>query len=100
MNVRQMQYTFADLRARLNWRARGGHPAPRIQDLRHTFISRRLLAWYQEGIDVDNAMLSLSTYVGHTQVAHTYWYITGIPELMSIAAQRFERSARGAITHG
>lgn len=100
INVRQMQYAFADLRARLNWRARGGHPAPRIQDLRHTFICRRLLAWYQEGIDVDSAMLSLSTYVGHAQVTHTYWYITGIPELMSIVAQRFERSARGATTHG
>ena len=95
MNVRQVQYAFADLRTRLNWRARGGHPAPRIQDIRHTFICRRLLAWYQEGIDVGNAMLSLSTYVGHTQVTHTYWYITGIPELMSIAAQRFERFVQG-----
>jgi integrase len=96
MNVRQVQYAFAALRTQLKWSARGGHPAPRIQDMRHTFICRRLLAWYQEGIDVDNAMLSLSTYVGHTQVTHTYWYITGIPELMSIAAQRFERSVRGA----
>jgi hypothetical protein len=32
----------------------------------------------------------LSTYVGHSQVTDTYWYITGTPELMAIAAQRFE----------
>jgi hypothetical protein len=44
---------------------------------------------------VNSAILSLSTYVGHTQVTDTYWYLTGIPELMIIAAQRFERFATG-----
>jgi len=28
-------------------------------------------------------------YVGHSDVASTYWYVTGIPELMTIAAERF-----------
>jgi hypothetical protein len=42
---------------------------------------------------VNSAILALSTYVGHMQVTDTYWYLTGIPELMTIAAQRFERSA-------
>jgi hypothetical protein len=44
---------------------------------------------------VNSAILALSTYVGHMQVTDTYWYLTGIPELMTIAAQRFERSAMG-----
>ena len=35
-------------------------------------------------------MLSLSTYVGHAEVTYTYWYVTGIPELMAIATRRFE----------
>jgi hypothetical protein len=49
----------------------------------------------QQGVDVDNAMVMLSTYVGHAKVTDTYWYLTGIPELMAIAAQRFEHFTEG-----
>jgi hypothetical protein len=35
-------------------------------------------------------MLSLSTYVGHAMVTNTYWYLQAVPELMAVAAQRFE----------
>ena len=62
----------------------------------HSFICRRVLLWYQQGVDVDNAMVMLSTYVGHAKVTDTYWYLTGIPELMAIAAQRFEYFTEGA----
>jgi len=95
LDCRTVEYTFDRLRRQLGWKARGHHAAPRIHDLRHAFICNRLLAWYQEGVDVNSAILSLSTYVGHTQVTDTYWYLTGIPELMTIAAQRFERFATG-----
>lgn len=95
MNYRQIEYAFACLRAQLGWRARGGHPHPRVHDLRHSFICRRLIGWYQEGINVDNSMLVLSTYVGHTQVTDTFWYVTGIPELMAIGGDRFERFTQG-----
>lgn len=33
----------------------------------------------------------LSTYVGHEHISDTYWYITGVPELMRVAAERFEK---------
>ncbi|MFZ1444543.1 MAG: hypothetical protein WAS49_03580 [Candidatus Dechloromonas phosphoritropha] len=35
-------------------------------------------------------MLSLSTYVGHAHVTNTYWYLSAVPELMALAAGRFE----------
>ena len=35
-------------------------------------------------------MLSLSTYVGHAMVTNTYWYLSAVPELMALAAGRFE----------
>jgi len=35
----------------------------------------------------------LSTYLGHAKVSDTYWYLTGIPELFSITAQKFEQFA-------
>ena len=33
-------------------------------------------------------MLALSTYLGHSSVAHTYWYLEAIPELLQLAADR------------
>jgi len=95
LDSRTVEYTFDKLRKQLGWRARGHHPAPRLHDMRHTFICLRLLTWYREGINVNTAILSLSTYVGHSQVTDTYWYLTGVPELMTIAAQRFERFTAG-----
>ena len=63
-----------------------------------TAATHCLLRWYQQGINVDNEMLALSTYVGHAEVTYTYWYITGIPELMAIAARRFEQFVQGDLT--
>jgi hypothetical protein len=41
-------------------------------------------------------MLALSTYVGHARVTNTYWYLTGVPELMALAAKQFEsQSGKG-----
>ena len=86
LNYRAVCETFKRLRRRLGW---GGN-TPRIYDLRHTFICRRLFAWYQEGTDVHHAIYALSTYVGHVKPTYTYWYVTGIPELLAITADRFE----------
>jgi hypothetical protein len=39
-------------------------------------------------------MLALSTYMGHAKISHTYWYLTAVPELMAVAAEKFERFAQ------
>ena len=96
LDTRTVEYTFGRLRRRLGWVGRGNYPFPRIMDMRHTFICRRLVSWYQQGTNVDNVILALATYVGHADVTATYWYITGVPELMSIASHRFQRFAGGA----
>lgn len=88
---RKLAYAFRELRRRLKWRARGGYPVPRLHDARHTFVCRRLERWSQGGEDLDCNILALSTYVGHVKVSKTYWYITGTPQLLAIAAERFER---------
>lgn len=87
---RQVHRVFAELRRQLGWRNRGTHHAPRIHDLRHTFVVRRIVQWQAQGVDVDQAMLSLSTYVGHAMVTNTYWYLSAVSELMALAAGRFE----------
>jgi integrase len=86
---RQVHRVFVELREQLGWRNRGNHHAPRIHDLRHTFVVRRITQWQTQGVDVDQAMLALSTYVGHAEVGNTYWYLSAAPELMTVAADRF-----------
>ena len=86
---RQVHRVFAGLREQLAWRNRGNHHAPRIHDLRHTFVVRRIAQWQAQGVDVDQAMLALSTYIGHAEVGNTYWYLSAAPELMAVAADRF-----------
>jgi integrase len=88
---RTVHCVFDRLRKQLGWTARGGHPEPRIHDLRHTFICRRVQLWHEHGTDIDNAMVALSTYVGHAKVSDTYWYLTAAPDLMAVAARRFEQ---------
>ena len=88
-------WAFGDLRRRLGWVARPGFRPPRLYDLRHTFVCRRLLAWHQDGVDFLVALPLLSTYLGHAKVTDTYWYVTGIPELMNAVSARFERFVCG-----
>jgi integrase len=90
-----VHYAFGRLRQGLGWKARGGHPAPRIHDLRHRFICQRLQRWYSESKDINQHILSLSTYVGHVKVTDTYWYVTATPELMAAAVRRFQRRTVG-----
>jgi integrase len=90
LSLRQVHRVFIGLRDHLGWLNRGAHSGPRIHDLRHTFVVRRVMLWHAQGVDVDPQMLALSTYVGHAMVTNTYWYLTGIPELMALAAAKFE----------
>ena len=65
---------------------------PRIHDLRHTFAARTLLRWYRTGQDPTREMIKLTTYLGHANPGHTYWYIEAVPELLALASQRAETS--------
>lgn len=71
-----------------------GRRRPRLQDFRHSFACRCLLGWLREGVDVHERIAALSTYLGHAKVSDTYWYLTGVPEIMAITASRFEHFAR------
>lgn len=81
---------FSRISTGLGIAPRGGHKFLRIHDLRHTFICRRLIIWEESGTNIDNAMMALSTYVGHINLGDTYWYLQAVPELMATAGNRFE----------
>jgi integrase len=97
---RQALYAFHSIRKRLGWETLPNGRYPRLYDLRHTFVCRRLLAWYEQGVEVDRMMPVLSTYLGHAKVTDTYWYLTGIPELMKIVAARFETQSQLNLMRG
>jgi len=88
VHPRPVQYAFRRLSEALRWRARGGHPAPRLHDLRHSFVCWRLRRWSDAGVDIDRHLLALSTYLGHAKVTDTYWYLTATPDLLARAARR------------
>jgi integrase/recombinase XerD len=56
-------------------------------------IAKSLRA-FETDLDADKVVLALSTYVGHSHVADTYWYVTGVPELMAIACERFQNYSK------
>ena len=91
--VRTAENVFRRLQLRLGWRARGDHPHPRIHDLRHTFAVRRVQRWRETGESIDHAMFWLCTYLGHAKISDTYWYLSGVPELMDTIGARFEQFA-------
>jgi integrase len=88
---RQLKRIFDQLRRQLGWTCRGGRDVPRLHDLRHTFAVRRLLQWHEQGVDMHQRMLALSTYFGHVKVSDTYWYLSAVPELMECIGARFEK---------
>jgi integrase len=95
LQAQTVHWAFGRLRKQLAWTSRGDHALPRIHDLRHTFVCRRILKWYQDGENVDNRMMALSTYLGHVKPSDTYWYLTAVPDLMEIVSQRFACFAEG-----
>lgn len=90
LGTRAVESTFDYLRAKLGWTIQGRTRRPRIHDLRHTFAVRRLIRWYDEGVDVEAKIFALSTYLGHAKVTDTYWYLSAVPELLAITSRRFE----------
>lgn len=68
---------------------------PRTHDLRHSFAVSTLIDWQRSGVQIDEQIAVLSTYLGHVRPADTYWYLTATPELMGTAAERLERHLGG-----
>ncbi len=63
---------------------------PRLHDLRHSFAVKCVIGWYRDGLDVEERLPLLSTYLGHVAPKSTYWYLSGVPELLGIIADRLD----------
>jgi len=89
--------TFVKLSRQIGLRGPHDSHGPRIQDFRHSFATRTLLAWYRNGMNVDRHMPELSAYLGHAHVTDTYWYLSAVPQLMELAAMRLEQTQKGML---
>jgi len=67
-----------------------GRARPRLHDLRHTFATAHMTAAYAHDGDPDRVLSVLVTWLGHSDAAHTYWYLSATSELMVLAAGRLE----------
>lgn len=72
-----------------------GPRRPTPHALRHAFATRALQACPDGRDAITRHMLALSTYLGHSTVAHTYWYLEAVPDLMRDIAEQTERFATG-----
>lgn len=70
-------------------------PSPCMMDFRHTFAVRALEAAPCAAADVGRHILALSTYMGHSRLSSTYWYLRVTPELMVGIADACERFSGG-----
>jgi integrase/recombinase XerD len=66
---------------------------PRPHSLRHSFAVRALQTCPDGRDATTRHMLALSTYLGHSKVAHTYWYLEAVPDLMRDIADHAEQFA-------
>ena len=87
--------TFRGLLRRAGITSPSHRRPPRLHDLRHSFSVKTLTGWYAADLDVDARMALLSTYLGHSNPSHTYWYLSASPELLSLAAGRREHANQG-----
>src|SRR5262249_25370232 len=81
---------FLRLSRMIGLRSPGDKSGPRLHDFRHRFAVESLLRWYRSGLDAEQRLPMLSTYLGHVSVTSTYWYLTDCPELMGEAVKRLE----------
>ena len=68
-----------------------GKTGPRIHDLRHSMVVNRITAWYRAGVNPQDKLAHLATYLGHRDINSTLVYITVTQDLLQEAGERFRR---------
>ena len=82
---------FLRLAERTGIREPGAKRGPSPHSLRHSFAVRSLEK-LEPGADPGRHMLALATYLGHVDIASTYWYLEATPALLRGIAQAAEQA--------
>ena len=92
-----VEHTFVKLSREIGLRGPLDSHGPRLHDFRHTFAVKTLLCWYKANDKIDPRIAHLATYLGHRHVNDTYWYLTAVPELMKLVADRLDSIPGGLL---
>ena len=93
-NLRALEYAFQKIRDEVDV-SDSGYAHARLYDFRHTFATRTIKRWYEQGEDVNAKLYLLATYMGHAHPDETYWYLSLTPELMHLASSKYESTYGG-----
>jgi integrase/recombinase XerD len=95
VTIDDVETAFQTAIAKIGLQRASGLHRPTPHSLRHTFAVRSLEACPDGRDRITKHMLALSTYLGHSNVTHTYWYLEATPDLMRSIAERCETFAVG-----
>jgi integrase len=87
--TKTVMWLFIDILRRAGLKPSRGKTGPRIHDLRHSFVVNRMLEWYRAGINPQDKLPFLATYLGHRDIHSTLVYITVTQDLLHEAGERF-----------
>jgi integrase/recombinase XerD len=90
-----VELAFRTVVAKMGLPHGSGRRRPTPHSLRHAFAVRALLACPDSRDQITQHMLMLSTCLGHSSAAYTYWYLEAVPELMRSIADRCEAHVVG-----
>lgn len=82
-------WLLVDILRRAGLKPRRGKIGPRLHDLRHSMVVNRILEWYRAGINPQDRLPFLATYMGHRDIHSTLVYITVTQDLLQEASERF-----------
>lgn len=93
---------------RFLWQARIPHGGrghgPRVHDLRHTAAVNNLRAWFARGENVDALLPVLQTYLGHSSIGDTAYYLhltaESYPDITARVQQTLGDIVPAAVTGG
>ena len=81
--------------ARLGITASSHLRRPRLHDLRFYFANQVMANCPHEHGGISRHMLALTTYLGHSKVSDSYWYLEASPQLLSSIADECESFVTG-----
>lgn len=89
INLRSVENAFKLIRRSINADPIG-YKNVRLYDFRHTMACNTIQRWTEQGVDVNNNLHVLSTYLGHVKPADTYWYLSATPEMLELCCSKYE----------
>ena len=90
LNASTVRYTFRRLCRQIGLHGSPASDQPKLHHFRHRFATQTLVQWSQASANIEQQLPILSTFLGHSRVADTYWYLSAHPELIRQAVKQLE----------